>query len=63
LGCIPIVVDSKTTSYFEGLPIIRINSLYYVTEEVLTNILAQIGEEPKDYSKASISYWAKRIKG
>ena len=63
LGCIPIVVDSKTTACFDGLPIIRINSLYYVTEEVLTNILEQIGDEPKDYSKASISYWTKRIKG
>ena len=63
LGCTPIVLESKTTSYFEGLPIIRINSLYYVTEGILMEILEKTKDINKNYDKASISYWAQRIKG
>jgi len=62
LGCIPIVIDSNTTSYFEGLPIVRINSLHYITEEVLKEVLQKTQGPLKDYSKATVAYWAKRIK-
>jgi len=63
LGCVPIVSESETTASFEGLPIVRINSLYYITKEVLGEILEKINGSNKDYSKATISYWTKRIKG
>jgi len=62
LGCIPIVIDSDTYSSFDGLPLIRINSFYYLTGDVLKELSEKIASRPKDLSKATVSHWAKRIK-
>jgi len=62
LGCIPIVEDSPTMRHLDGLPILRVRSLYDVTFSMLKNYLDSF-TNTYSLDKASLSYWKDQIYG
>ena len=61
LGCVPVVEDSPTMRHLDGLPILRVPSLYNVDFSLLKNSIDSFNNYSLD--KAKLSYWKDRIYG
>ena len=59
LGCIPVVEDSPTMRHLDGLPILRVKSLYDINFSMLKNHLSSFSGYTLD--KAKMSYWKNQI--
>jgi hypothetical protein len=61
LGVIPIVLDSPTMSHFEGLPLIRVNNFFQLSEHHLITVLDEVKDKKRNLEKITKSYWKQEI--
>jgi len=57
LGCIPIVKTFGSNKMFEDLPVLIINDLDDITQQLLEDTLEKFKNMKFNYNKLSLKYW------
>ena len=55
------VLDSPTMSHFEGLPLIRVNNFFQLSEHHLITVLDEVKDKKRNLEKITKSYWKQEI--